>query len=490
MNAPFIDVSSRFGGGGLTGTVPDLLRWPAAAFAGKILSPKWSEETLRPFTSKSGRFTGSGDGEIYYTPGWMVQPVNGAFAAFAGGSQKGTETLLFYFPEKRLTIAAATNLQFAPTGKYVRRLYELVTGDAWEARVFTRDKFDAPIALALDSAYNYGSLHFHQNHAPLTADAQELARAFDFFNANVTREAARTDFQKTRRQIRDARHPAGDLALVKLGSYMAARLKERNGPVGFDRYRGGGAIPFFADYVRLYKSDTSVPKTLRFTPAFEKVIERWDADWARTWNEYTRSLAITPETDFDAVGARLRKEFAGAMVYPDYVAYLQPIQQGIAAVTAPKLGVALYPHSDELLFNLAYYLIVFNQVEEGRAAIKAVMPNHEPPAAYLRRAFESNPDGVMGAKTFLDIGGGWLERPDRTNAGVELLGAVAGLHSKNAAIQAMLGDFLMRAGRKAQAETSYRKAFALNPKIAKGSTLEAYLAGKLAPAPTAMPASQ
>ena len=51
---------------------------------------------------------------------------------------------------------------------------------------------------------------------------------------------------------------------------------------------------------------------LSFTPAFEHLIERWDADWARTWNDYTRRLVITPATDFDAVGARLRKEFAGA----------------------------------------------------------------------------------------------------------------------------------------------------------------------------------
>lgn len=209
------------------------------------------------------------------------------------------------------------------------------------------------------------------------------------------------------------------------------------------------------------------------------------ANWSRTWNDYTRSLVITPETDFDAVGARLRKEFANAEVYPDYVAYLQPIQQDIAALKAPKLGVDLYPSSDELLFNLAYFIIVYGQSEGGRAAIKAVVPDHEPPAAYLRRAFESNPDGVMRAQTFLDIGDGWLKRPDRTGAGVELLGAAAVLHTKDAAVQEMFGDFLVRAGRKADAEANYRKAFALDPNVAKGSTLDAYLAGKIPRAPAA-----
>lgn len=486
VNAPFLDVSSRFGGGGLTGTVPDLLRWPTAAFAGKILSPKWIEEMVKPFTSKSGRFTGLGDGDTYYTLGWMVMPVNGSYVLHAAGSQKGTETILYHFPERRLTIAVACNLQFAPTGKYARRLYEILTGDSWEARVFTREQSDAPIALALNNAYNYGSLHFEERHAPLTDDAKELADAFAFFNSNVTREAARADFRKVSRQIRDARHPVGNLALVRLGSYVAARLNEKNGSglAGLERYRRGGAIPFFADYVRLYKSDSSVPKRLRFTPAFEQLIARWDADWARTWNDYTRTLVITAETDLDAVGVRLRKEFAGAEVYPDYVAYLQPIQQGIGALKAPKLGVELYPYSDELLFNLAYYIITFAGAEEGRAAIKSVVPDHEPPAAYLRRAYEANPDGVMRAKTFLDIGAGWLKRPERTGAGVEFLGAVAALHTRDAAVQEMFGDFLKLAGRKAEAEAQYRKAFALDSAVAKGSTLDAYLANKLAPAPT------
>jgi CubicO group peptidase (beta-lactamase class C family) len=480
LNSPLIDVSSRFGGGGLIGTVPDLLRWPAAAFGGKILSPKWVDEMLRPFTSKSGRLTGLGDGDTYYTLGWMVQPVNGSFAAFAAGSQKGTETLVYYFPERRLTIAVACNLEFAPTQKYVHRLYEMLTGDPWDARVYTRAREDAPVALALNNAYNYGGLHFEERHAPLTNDPKELADAFAFFNTNATREAARADFRKASKSIRDARHPVGGLALVKLGSYMAARLRERNGAAGLDRYRRGGAIPFFADYVRLYKSDPSVPETLRFTPAFEKLIGRWDADWSRAWNDYTRSLVFTQETDFDAVGARLRREFANAEVYPDYTGELQQVQQGVAALKAPKLGVELYPYSDELLFNLAYYIITFGGSEEGRAAIKAVVPEHEPPAVYLRRAFESNPDGVMRARTFLDIGGGWLKRPERTAAGVEFISAAVELYPKDAALREMLGDFRARAGLKEEAEADYRKAFELDPNVARGATLDAYLAGKLA----------
>ncbi len=380
-NAPFVNVSSRFAGGGLTGTVPDLLRWARAAFAGKLVSPKWIDEMLKPFVTKSGRFTGLGDGDEYYALGWIVKPVNGSFSVHNEGSQKGTATAVIYFPEKRLAIAAAANLEFADTYRYVRRLYETLTGESWDARVYTRDRADSPVAVALTNAYNYGNIYFEQHRRPHTSDPKELAEAFAFFNANASREAARADFKGVSQRIRDARHPAGGQHLIKLGSYIASRLREKNGADGFHKYYVSGAVPFFTDYVRLYKSDASIPKALRFTPEFEKLIARWDADWARTWNEYTRALFIESGTDFDAVGARLRKEFAGAEVYPDYTSFIQLIQQGVVALKSHKLGIDLYPHL-------------------GRAALQLGLLHH-PLGACAR--------GARGAQT----GGGRLRAPAR-----------------------------------------------------------------------------
>ena len=482
-NAPFVDVSSRFGGGGLTGTVPDLLRWARAAFAGKIVSPKWIDEMLKPFVSKSGRYTGLGDGDTYYTLGWMVMPVNGSLALHAQGSQKGTDTYLYYFPEKRLALAAASNLEAAPTQRYVRRLYETVTGESWDAKVFTREKSDAPVALALNNAFNYGGLHFEEHHAPLTSDAKELADAFAFFNANASREAARADLGGVSKRIRDARHPLGGVQLIKLGSYMAAKLKERNGAAGLDRYHASGAIPFFADYVRLYKSDPKIPKALHFTPEFEKLVARWDADWSRTWNDFTRHVTIGPDTDFDAVGARLRKEFAGAEVYPDFTGAIQPIQGGLAGLKATKLGVDLYPQSDELLFNWAYFIILTERSPEGRAALKQIAGDYERPAVYFRRAYESNPVGVMSAKTFLDLGGRWLGRPQFTDAGVEFVGAGVQLHPKDAALRLLLGDFLVLKGRLDSAAENYRAAYNIDPTLAKGLSADEWVAGRLKETP-------
>ncbi|HEY0174130.1 MAG TPA: serine hydrolase [Pyrinomonadaceae bacterium] len=478
-NAPFVNVSSRFAGGGLTGTVPDLLRWARAAFAGKIVSPKWVDEMLKPFVSKSGRYTGLGDGDEYYALGWIVKPVNGSLSVHNEGSQKGTATALIYFPGKRLAIAAAANLEFADTYRYVRRLYETLTGEAWDAKVYTRERLDAPAALALSSAYNYGNIYFEQHRRPLTSDPKGLAEAFAFFNAATSREAARADFAGVSKRIRDARHPAGNLALVKLGSQVAARLKAKNGAEGFHKYYASGAIPFFADYARLYKSDASVPKSERFTPEFERQLARWEADWARTWNDHTRRLNITRETDFDAAGARLRKEFEGASVYPDFTGDIQPIQQGLVALKSAKLGVDLYPHSDALLFNWGYFIILSELSPEGRAALKQVAGEYERPLVYFRRAFESNPDGVMRAKTFTDIGGGWLSRPQRIDAGIEYVGAGVALHPRDAPLRALLGDFLARKGRPDAAAESYREAYKIDPNLGKGLSAEEYVSARL-----------
>lgn len=483
-NAPFIDVSSRFGGGGATGTVPDLLRWGRAVLLeGKILSPKSRAEMLAPLTTKAGRFSGLGDGDDFYTLGWMIKPVNGRLAVYNEGSQKGTDTVLFVFPGRDLVIAAASNLEQAPTKRYLRRLYETLTGESWAAPVYTRERRDATTARALDSAYNYGAAHFEQHGRPLTDDVKELAEAFAFFNAAADREALRADGEAMAKRVRDARHPAGGQLLVKLGSFVASKLKEKNGAAGLEKYYAGGSVPFFADYVRLYRAGGSVPKELRLTPAFEKVLERWDADWSRTWNDYTRRLTLSPATDFEEAGARLRRDFAGAEVVPDFTRDFQAIQQGVVAFKSARLGVELYPDSDELLFNWGLFIILGEASEQARPLLKQGGP-YERPAVYFKRAFAANPNGVIRPKTFLDIAGRWLQRPQMTDAGIGLLSAAVEVHDRHAQLREMLGDFLLKKGRRDEAAESFRRAFALDPAAAKGASLEEYVARKLGAAQT------
>lgn len=478
-NAPFINVSSRIGGGGVTSTAPDLLRWAQVVIDQKVVSPKSHEEMLRPVTTTRGRWSGIGDADEYYTLGWMVRPLNGNFVINHGGSQKGTEAAFFVFPERRMAITVLSNLEFAPLEKYVRRLYQTITGDEWSARVMTRDPVVAPLARALESTFNYGSLYYWQHHRAMAADAQELAEAFTYFNANTSQELLRTANSATARKIRDGRHPLAGNAFIKVGSFMALQLVEKNGRESFSKYFKAGAIPFFADYVRLYNSDSQIPANLRFTSTFESIVERWNRDWMRTWNDYTRNVDLTPASDLNAIGMRLKKEFAGAEVYPDFTVDLQRIQQGEAALIASKLGADLYPTSDEVLFNLAYFLIIFEQTNEGRATARRLLGDYERPLVYFRRAFESNPGGVMAAGTFLDLGRRWLRRPETQTAAIELVGAGIELHPKSGALHELYGDLLLRKGQPDQARANFLKAYELDSRLAKGASMEDYVAGRM-----------
>jgi len=479
-NAPFINVSSRIGGGGVTSTVPDLLRWARAILDGKAVSQKSNEEMLTPVTTRAGRWSGIIDAEEYYTLGWMIRPINGNFVINHGGSQKGTAAAFFVFPARRIAVTALANLEFADLDKYVRRLYETITGEAWTTRFATRDVVQAPVALALYSSYNYGSLEYWQNHRAMTVDAKDLAEAFNYFNTNTDLETLRSiGPTAAAKKMRDGRHPVAGNAFVKIGSFMASKLVEKNGAASFAKYYRAGAIPFFADYVRLYRGDTQIPAEFRFTGAFETMVERWNSDWARTWNDYTRSVELLPQPELTTIGARLKKEFAGAEVYPDFTNDLQRIQQGEFALVSSKLGVDLYPAADELLFNLGYFLLVAEQSEEGRSRARRIVGNYERPLVYFKRAFEANPSGVMAAGTFLDLGRRWLRRPEMYNAAMELVGDGIELHPKNAALHELLGDLLIRKGQTDQAATKFRLAYELDPKLGKGATLEEYVATRL-----------
>lgn len=477
-NAPFIDVSSRIGAGGVTSTVPDLLRWGRAIIDGKVLEPKWQEEMFKPVTTRAGRWSGVGDADEYYSLGWMIRPVNGNYVVNHGGSQKGTEAAFLVFPEKHFAISILSNLEFSNLDSYVRPLFEAITEEEWNVRVFTKDLRDGPLARALESSFNYGSLHYWQQHAAFTSDPGELAAAFDYFNTNASREALHANAAATVRKIREGRHPLAANAFLKVGSFMAAKLVEKNGSASFKKYHTAGAIPFFADYVRLYKHDGQIPKEFRFTPAFEQIIEKWDTDWSRTWNQYTRDVSFTSDTDFNAIAARLRKEFEGAEVYPDFTADLQRVQQGDSALSSSKLGVELYPNSDEVLFNLGYFLIMAEQTEAGRAATRR-LGQHEKPLVYFRRAFEANPNGVMAAGTFLDLGRRWLRRPEMLGAANDFVSAGLELHPKSAALHELFGDVLLKRGQRELAIENYRKAYQLDPKIGKGASLDDYVATRI-----------
>ncbi len=454
-NAPFLDVSARFGGGGAIGTVPDMLRWGQNIERAGILSKSSLDLMFTPVANKGGRYVGLGDGDWYYTLGWLVFPVNGRYVFYNDGGQTGTNTMVLHIPSQNLTIAFACNLQNIDRMPYVKRLYEAITDETWDIPVYTKDKIDEAMYKGISSAFDYGSLHFDRTKQPFSTNSQELAKSFAYFNRTVSRSSLQSAFQETATAISDGRHPIAGAAFIKVGSYMAMKLRERYGVERSNRYHTMGAIPFFADYIEMYRANPSYPRELRFDEPFEKLITKWNQDWTRTWNDYTRHLDTIPESDLAGVGERLRKDFAGVEVYPNLVEKLLEVRQAYAArkdwngaAQAAKLAVDLYPDSDLTNGYYAISLIVLGNKEEARAALK--------------RAVSITANGIASAKVLHQIARS-LAGIDKLDASIDWLNLAVELYPKEAMLYDALGDMYLKKGSNEQAIQSYKKALEVDP---------------------------
>jgi CubicO group peptidase (beta-lactamase class C family) len=127
-NSEFVDVSSRFAGGGTRGTVPDLLRFMTALNDGRLLSPASFALMSRPMKTRDGGVSGFPKTEGY-SMGWNVVHSGGHLVLLNDGGQQETRTLILDVPDRRFAIAIAQNLEKDTSAEPLFELYELVLGD-------------------------------------------------------------------------------------------------------------------------------------------------------------------------------------------------------------------------------------------------------------------------------------------------------------------------------------------------------------------------
>ncbi|MDQ5845595.1 MAG: serine hydrolase, partial [Acidobacteriota bacterium] len=465
QNARFIDVSSRFGGGGALGTVPDLLKWARTVDSGRIMSKESGALMYAPVANKDGRYVGLADGEWYYTAGWLVFPINGQRALWNDGGQIGTNTALIRVPSKNLAIAFASNVQEIDRMPYIKRLYELITGEPMAQIVSTRNKFDDALYKGMGDTFNYGSLHFDESRQPVVNDPKELAKAFAYFNRTVDRVALQKNYQATVKAINDGRHPVGDVAFIKVGSYMAMKLAEKHGPARAGVYHAMGSFAFFDDYIKLYKSTKKHPKALRFNKPFELIVTKWNQDWTRTWNEQTRKLTTANEAELVENGEQLKKSFAGAEVYPDFLDQLLRIKQGPGSVKAVKLAVELYPQSARANLVWGIFLILLSRSDVDKEKLEKTILEKEPPLTYIKRSLEIDPEGSANAGSLRQIARGWTGEGRTLEDAEKLLNLAIQLHPQSGMLYEGLGDVYVKQGRNDEATASYKKALELDPTL-------------------------
>lgn len=452
-NSEFIDISSRFAAGGTRATVVDLLKFGKGINDGKILSKSSLDLMFNSMVTKSGAFTN-------YSAGWDTAPTNGRFVISHSGGQQETSTYLFSFPSRNLVIAVMSNLEGANTSLYASKLFETLTGEAWNTNAYLSNEQHPklPLYFALVGVFEEGRALFEKTQKPLTDDAAELAQAFSFFNQNLTNEtlqAAQTQGVFTK--IRAGRQLSAGQPFAKIGSFMAEKLRQKYGAERLTAYSNTGAITFFNDYIALYaQENNSIPKEFRFNETVEKAVAAWQADWSKTNTAETRKLVVSPNSNFDEIGARLRKDFARASVFPNYgeqinaaARYLIVNNQKPKALQAARVSAEIYPALDSSYAHYGIALVISGDKEKGKQ--------------FLRRSAELNPNGMAGAgglnQTAYNLAGAGL-----TDDALTLLLTASELYPQEANLYDSIGEFYARKEMKEKAIEFYQKALAANPK--------------------------
>jgi CubicO group peptidase (beta-lactamase class C family) len=453
-NSQSVDVSNRFAAGGTRTTVIDMLKFASGLGAGKLLSKQSLELMTTSGVARDGRRTDVG-------MGWFLGPLNGRFVLENNGGQQETRTELLNFPGANLTIALAMNFEYNEYIPFVQRLYQLLLDEQWsgynEKQVITPDKTSDALIVAMRNAFYYGASFYDQHHKSASLSPQELADAFAYFNQHTRPEILRSALKESLEAFEDGLNPRTGQPLIKMGSFMADKLARRSGPQEMRPYHQMGAIKFFADYVRLYQSDPAFPANLRFEPTFESQIARWDQAWDSTNGSYVRQLWITPHSNFEEIGTRLRKTFSGAEVYPNVMGNIsavtwQLIRKGDRqqAAKLAQLSVDLYPESDRAHVLLGIAKVMSRENESARTVLKK--------GAELRGwapAFSSelNSDAYD------------LANSGRLSDGLELLKIAAELFPNEVNLYDSIGEFYLKSGNKVKAVEFYKKALLLDPKF-------------------------
>lgn len=320
----YVDISSRFGGGGARSTVDDMLRFIDGLASGKVLKSDTRNAAWTMQPTRDGRYT-------RYGLGFGIMMRNGRWIVAHSGAQQETRTNLVIVPSERFAFALASNFEDASLDVFEDKLIELFLGDPRPIGVRANDDATQSTWRAMNEAFNHGLAYYERHGKPMTADARELANAFAYFKraqADATLAA-------------DGSQPLSGEPLTKLGSYMAGVLAARHAP---GLYHRQGALRFFADF-------TAAAPPRNFDTAFARRTRRWVDEWTRVWTPELQNADLSTEAGL-AVLERHRDLLNAATLKPDFSRPVVQLAERAArrghldaAMRAANLGYALYPRA-------------------------------------------------------------------------------------------------------------------------------------------------
>jgi len=339
-NCEFVDISSRFAGGGIRSTAVDLINLSKGLDEDKVLSKETQRMMYTSMVTKDGHTTG-------YGMGWSHNCIQGFWNVSHGGGQQGTSTYLLRFPGEKFAVAVTCNEEGQNTSRYGHLVSCLILGAF-------------PYRLETPSLNNYWRLrltflvglgYYSQFNTSFAVDDEDLKESFIYFNKLDPKA------EKIRQQINDGAELFTGAPLIKAGTYMAEKIKKYHSESKLYELRRNGSIPFFKTYIDLYQSDGSIPEEYRFTEDFEKMIEEWYSSHEKTWTDETRKYFLIPIADLGKYIDDIKDKFKGEIVYPrlntlfnSYAYYLKGKKKLDEGLSVLLDAVELFP-SDANLFD-------------------------------------------------------------------------------------------------------------------------------------------
>jgi CubicO group peptidase (beta-lactamase class C family) len=377
----FLDVSSRFAGGGTRASVEDLLAFGRAMLQHRLVPAETARMMQTSMSTGGGQLTD-------YGMGFATYPLRGHYMVAHAGGQPETTSLLVMLPTEDVVIALATNLE--GEAKRLRRVSTRILETLLEDGLVRRDAHlvdpvDAVVHEGLARLFTYGlSHHLWATHGPgALPEPGDLNEAFTRVSALLDRATIAQDPQAALRRVRAAHHPREDSLLIRVGAHMARTLEKTRGPGKLREYPARGPLAFFTDYLAAC-AQVPCPAPLRFSASLQNDARHFDEVWRRSQVAGLRRVRLDEVTDPEALWPALEAATAGTALHPDYVEEMLRVA-GLLGKRSKReeqlrwleRAVALHPQSA--------------QAREALARVRAPETQEAPAATAPRRAADGSP---------------------------------------------------------------------------------------------------